>query len=248
MAFRNFPAPNNAPHGVKGAKCPSSNCKGLLVPWDCGCSWGCRLCWVAYDCDKCHQKFQKAPTRPSYPASPPVKGIPRIPNPIMGKKPRQKCPYCGGMKVGLADHIRDKHGNQPRPQAAAVVKVHLECPDCGAPMVLKQGHFGLFYSCSNWGQTGCPGTHGAHPDGTPKGYPADAHTRKLRIAAHAALDPLWQEGPEQRFESRSRAYKWVQTVMNMSKEEAHIGKFNAGQCKKLIEHVWDCFGDEDYCP
>lgn len=71
---------------------------------------------------------------------------------------------------------------------------------------------------------------GTHKDGTPLGTVAKAPLRKLRNTCHANFDRLWKSG----FMSRPDAYKWLQSKMNMTKEDAHIGKFNEEQCKKLL--------------
>ncbi len=168
---------------------------------------------------------------------------------------KQSCPVCGVWKVGLADHLRDKHGqtgpqafqslllvappSPPRTRTARSRKPSAEvvnCGDCGAKMVLKGGIYGLFYSCTNW--PGCRGAHGAHPDGKPMGIPADYDTRKLRQAAHSALESTWSPGGRQLFPSRTHAYEWVQAAMGLTATEAHIARFDAAQCKKLIEALW----------
>ena len=179
--------------------------------------------------------------------------------PPQAKKP---CPYCGAMKIGLADHIRDKHtpqgvaasilGHTPRggvmgkrrPQPRRITTPQLDCPECGEPMRLKEGHYGLFYGCTAWQKTGCKGSHGARPNGEPLGIPADDRTKKMRMAAHNALDPLWNS-PEPVFESRARAYHWMQTVLSMNSDEAHIGRFGIDECKQLIEAIWDAFGEDE---
>ena len=109
-------------------------------------------------------------------------------------------------------------------------------------MVLRAGHHGPYYACPEWPR--CRGAHGAHPDGTPKGTPADAYTRKLRQAAHASIDPLWRPGPQKVFPTRMHVYLWMQNVMGMTAEEAHIGSFDAEQCIALVNHVHDCFEDD----
>ena len=54
MSFSHFPG--DTPRlQLKNANdcCTPENMKS----WDCGCSWGCPLCWVAYrcrTCDKCY--------------------------------------------------------------------------------------------------------------------------------------------------------------------------------------------------
>ena len=167
------------------------------------------------------------------------------------------CPICGAAKTGMADHLRDKHG-QVGPQASQTLVLAqpahrtaprpppkqdkpraaiLPCPECNTRMKLKEGKFGLFYGCPHWPR--CPGSHGAHADGTPLGTPADQETKKLRQAAHAALDVLWEPGSGQQvFASRSRAYEWMQVTLGLSSDDAHIGKFDATRCKKLIEALW----------
>jgi hypothetical protein len=31
--------------------------EGNLKKWDCACSWGCPLCWIAYKCAVCGASF-----------------------------------------------------------------------------------------------------------------------------------------------------------------------------------------------
>lgn len=110
------------------------------------------------------------------------------------------------------------------------------CPECGSPMVLrstvkfkhKDGQARKFWGCSQWPE--CSGVHGAHPDGTPLGIPADKETKELRIKAHAALDGLRQAIRL----SRADAYKLLQQIMGMSEDEAHIGRFSKEQCMEAV--------------
>lgn len=100
-------------------------------------------------------------------------------------------------------------------------------------MVLRDSRFGRFYGCSSYPK--CQSTHGCHPDGRPLGKPADKATKQARIRAHEAFDQLWKSEPP-RF-SRRAAYRWMQQAMGLSKDEAHIGNFDASQCAALIERV-----------
>lgn len=109
----------------------------------------------------------------------------------------------------------------------------LLCPECGARMVLKPSRYGQFYGCVRWRETGCPGSHGCHPNGTPLGVPADRKTKDARIEAHAAFDTLWKEGGMRRKE----AYRWMQQALDLDDDEAHIGNFTAEQCALLIQMV-----------
>lgn len=108
------------------------------------------------------------------------------------------------------------------------------CPDCGAQLVLKSSKFGNFYGCEKYGETSCGGAVGCHK-GTEfaLGVPADKETRALRIAAHEAFDQLWKDVKM----TRKEAYRWLEGVMQLTPEEAHIGMFNAEQCRQLIEKV-----------
>lgn len=114
----------------------------------------------------------------------------------------------------------------------------LACPDCGAPMVLKPSRYKPFYGCSRWRDTGCPGSVGAHPDGSPMGIPASSETKGWRITAHSWFDLLWSESGSTRAPMKRRdAYAWMQKAMNLSADDAHIARFTAEQCQQLIALV-----------
>lgn len=114
------------------------------------------------------------------------------------------------------------------------------CADCGAIMRLRSSRHGPFYGCSRYPQ--CRGTHGAHADGKPLGTPADGRTKGARIAAHAAFDPLWEEGY---FPSRTKAYAWLREKMDLGGDECHIGKFNYDQCEEVVHHCNEFMRDWD---
>lgn len=51
MGVRRFPAPSKKAQQKDRSPCcqdPSNH-----QHWDCGCSWGCSLCWVGYRCRVC---------------------------------------------------------------------------------------------------------------------------------------------------------------------------------------------------
>jgi len=110
----------------------------------------------------------------------------------------------------------------------------LMCPECGAPMELRPSRFGQFWGCTRYRATGCKGSHGAHPDGSPLGIPANAATKAARVRAHAAFDLLWKE---KHVDSRKAAYRWMQERLELSPEQAHIGSFSIEQCEALIVAV-----------
>jgi ssDNA-binding Zn-finger/Zn-ribbon topoisomerase 1 len=90
---------------------------------------------------------------------------------------------------------------------------------------------GWFYGCTRYPD--CKGAHGCHQDGKPLGTPADDETKQFRIAAHEAFDKLWKNG----YMSRGGCYSWMQKVMGLSKDEAHIGMMDKKQCRELISRV-----------
>lgn len=112
----------------------------------------------------------------------------------------------------------------------------LPCPECGSQMPLCGGKFGLMYRCM---AGTCKGSHGAHPDGSPLGEPADARTKKARIEAHDAFDRLWRHGPL----TRPGAYSWMAETLGLSKDAAHIGKLSHGACTELVRAVRERFPD-----
>lgn len=70
--------------------------------------------------------------------------------------------------------------------------------------------------------------------------PADLETRTLRKHCHALFDPLWRNRPK-RFKSRTAAYVWLRRVMDVPADAAHIGMFDAAQCKRLIDFIHNTF-------
>ena len=102
------------------------------------------------------------------------------------------------------------------------------CPECGEPMVLRDSKYGLFYGCSGFPK--CKASHGAHKKtGQPLGTPADGPTKKARIRAHDSFDQLWKG----KHMGRGDAYVWMQEAMEMTEDEAHIGKFTIDHCDRL---------------
>jgi ssDNA-binding Zn-finger/Zn-ribbon topoisomerase 1 len=118
--------------------------------------------------------------------------------------------------------LRAKHGRLPCPE-----------PGCGKELVLRRSKHGLFWGCERY--PACEASHGAHPDGSPLGVPADKETKAARIAAHAAFDRLWQAATKAGIKSaRKGAYAWLQQVLHLSSEECHIGKFDKAMCERVI--------------
>lgn len=95
----------------------------------------------------------------------------------------------------------------------------------------KSGQPHLFWRCQVWPI--CESTVGADPKGNPQGTPADAETKQLRGRCHEMFDIWWQSGTM----TRKQAYKTLQRLMNMTKEDAHFGRFTAAQCREFLDKV-----------
>lgn len=60
---------------------------------------------------------------------------------------------------------------------------------------------------------------------------ANEELRQLRMKCHRVFDVKWKSGKM----TRNKAYKWLQNKMNLSSEDAHIGRFNKTQCIQLLK-------------
>lgn len=118
-------------------------------------------------------------------------------------------------------------------EGRAFVEEELYCPDCQSVMHLAVNRSQSGpprYTCSS---PGCGATHEALLSGRPSGWPGDAETRQARHDAHEEFNRLWTEFGMQ----RDRAYRFMASVMGLSREDAHISKFTAAQCYLLIQRL-----------
>lgn len=137
--------------------------------------------------------------------------------------------------------------NATRPsktKAKAPRKQPVVCPYCGAPAEMVKGsviyptrpdlHAQNFWNC-----TPCRAYVGCHKpnprmgfDGTqPLGRLANAELRRAKNAAHAAFDPIWQQGTMKRLD----AYSWLAARLNIPVAACHIGEFDVALCQKVVE-------------
>lgn len=110
------------------------------------------------------------------------------------------------------------------------------CPYCKyeAEFMTSKEFYGKDYGTNIWVCHSCEayvGTHGKSKN--PLGTLANKETREWRKQAHKYVDPLWKSKKMKRGE----VYRWIQKVMAMTPQEAHIGNFNVEQCKKIIRKV-----------
>ena len=86
------------------------------------------------------------------------------------------------------------------------------------------------------------GVHRNSPDYAPLGRLANKELRQWKMRAHAAFDPLWKtgrHGSPSRGMRRAEAYRWMREALGMTQEEAHVGKFDVPECKRLIQACFD---------
>lgn len=118
-------------------------------------------------------------------------------------------------------------------------KYHLDCPYCGAPAVCRPAsmihgkntwHKGThLYVCSRWPE--CDSYVTAHKANLqPMGSLANKNLRNKRIQAHQALEEFRQN---RRMETWG-IYIWIQTKLQLSPDQAHIGMFTEEMCDLLI--------------
>lgn len=121
-----------------------------------------------------------------------------------------KCPYCGGDAHMVGGDVIYPH----RPDLFE--KKFWHCAPCNA-------------------YVGC---HAHNPKlsftgNEPLGRLANAELRAAKSAAHAAFDPIWQDG---HLASRKTAYAWLADKLNIHVDDCHIGEFDVEQCK-LVEKI-----------
>jgi len=123
-------------------------------------------------------------------------------------------------------------GNTHREAAPPVVG--LPCIECGATgHSLSDGrraypHRPDLYSKPFW-FCSCGAFVGCHP-GTKKalGSPAGKATKRARMDAHAAFDPIWK-GKQM---GRSDAYRWLAAALGIEPRDCHISHMNADLARR----------------
>ena len=110
------------------------------------------------------------------------------------------------------------------------------CQHCGCEASLVSGEviyphrpdlaIKSFYLCQ------CGAYVGTHPGTTnPLGRPSNAELRAAKSAAHVLFDPIWKGG-EMR---RRAAYRWLAGELGIEFKDTHIGWFDVGQCRRVVE-------------
>lgn len=112
------------------------------------------------------------------------------------------------------------------------------CPYCGGTASVRDSKeiygrsYGLALICNNY--PGCDSYTTLYHEGR---YMADKELRDLRKLCHdQKFDPIWKfsDDPGQ---ERRRLYAALRRLLNLNKDQAHFGKLNKDQCRRLIEAI-----------
>jgi hypothetical protein len=112
------------------------------------------------------------------------------------------------------------------------------CPECGNEAKLVDSKIVYDRSYGNIWYCGCvkEGVYVGCKRGTdkPLGTLANARLRYYRKRAHRAFDPLWSNKTAEM--TRTDAYHWLASRINVPLEECHIAMFDEEMCK-VVERV-----------
>lgn len=111
---------------------------------------------------------------------------------------------------------------------------------CGRDMRVVRGRKGAFFGCMSYPE--CDGSSMMNEKGEPVSTAAIKPIREARRRAHLLFDQLWHGKGSQM--SRGRAYKWMQKVMGLGADDAHIGLFDEAQCETLINALSSLEGED----
>jgi hypothetical protein len=83
-----------------------------------------------------------------------------------------------------------------------------------------------------WACMPCGAWVGCHPGTTNRlGRLANAQSRRLKMDAHAAFDPLWRSGNM----TRKAAYAWLRDQLGITDRECHMGWMGDDLLRRVVE-------------
>lgn len=113
--------------------------------------------------------------------------------------------------------------------------MHSKCPYCGQDTIFTDSKiiydksYGMVYTCANY--PFCDAYVGVHKGTkTALGRLANRELRELKKQAHLLFDELWKS----KRMSRKHAYKWLSEQLKIPVQDTHIGYFDIGNTKKVI--------------
>jgi len=111
----------------------------------------------------------------------------------------------------------------------------MHCPYCGqkASFTSSKDYYGVDYGTNLYVCHVCQARVGTKGNtAKPLGTMANGRLRRLRKRCHKHFDKLWKGKGRG---ARTKAYLWLSLVMELPKEDAHIGMFDETQCNELLE-------------
>jgi len=119
------------------------------------------------------------------------------------------------------------------------MKLKVQCGYCSKLAKLTTGeeiypHRKDLYSKFFWKCEPCGayvGTHSESQYHLPLGRLANKNLRELKSQAHKVFDPIWKSGNK----TRSEAYSWLASQLNINIKFCHIGLASESQCKRIIK-------------
>jgi hypothetical protein len=118
-----------------------------------------------------------------------------------------------------------------------MIDVRRPCPTCNREAQLVSGqeiypHRPDLYHKPFWACLPCRTWVGCHAGGTRRlGRLATDETRRLKIDAHAAFDPMWKTGSMK----RKQAYAWLGERLGLSDRDCHIGWMSDEDLRRVVE-------------
>lgn len=115
----------------------------------------------------------------------------------------------------------------------------MKCDYCGRPAQCVGGdviypHRPDLFEKKFWNCTPCGVYVGCHAGGTGKralGRLANSELRMWKKRVHSVIDPYWRDGQL----TRTEVYAKLSALMNIPKEETHVGMFDVERCKLAHE-------------
>lgn len=113
----------------------------------------------------------------------------------------------------------------------------IRCPYCGSLASKRPASYvygkkadknKFLYVCDRYPK--CDTYVAATEKGLPMGTLANKELRRKRIAAHKSLNRIWKKG----FMTKEQVYVWLQSRLNMTDKQMHIGKFGEYYCNRVI--------------
>lgn len=119
-------------------------------------------------------------------------------------------------------------------------KRRVNCPYCRKPakFMTSKKYYGKDFQRNVYVCHPCNASVGTHGrSNRPLGTLANKDLRHLRKLCHQSFDTLWEGSKNTQMMTRLQAYQWLRKSLGIPKKEAHIGRLNILQCRKIIRKI-----------